>query len=117
MYSYLNASPVRGLSDCRRGKEVMKISARSILQLALAIFLSVSAGLAQQITGSITGTVADPSGAAVAGAAVKITHKGTGAGHAPTNNNTSDFLLLLLPPGELALVAPARRVETLLPDR
>src|SRR5260370_21062311 len=97
MYSYLNASPVRGLSDCRRGKEVMKISARSILQLALAIFLSVSAGLAQQITGSITGTVADPSGAAVAGAAERITKLENGAVQPPNNPNNGRICSQILP--------------------
>src|SRR5260370_23273133 len=99
MYSYLNASPVRGLSDCRRGKEVMKISARSILQLALAIFLSVSAGLAQQITGSITGTVADPSGAAVAGAAGKTHTPGKGADPRLHSKHTRAFWFPALAPG------------------
>src|SRR5258708_6707815 len=70
-------SPVRGHSDFRRVKEVMKISVRCLLQVTLAIFLSISAGVAQQITGSITGAVTDPSGAAVAGAAVKLTNMGT----------------------------------------
>src|SRR5437016_4131556 len=117
MYSYLNASPVRGLSDCRRGKEVMTISARSILQLALAIFLSVSAGLAQQITGSITGTVADPSGAAVAGAAVRLTNMGTGAVQASSSNSTGDFRFLLLPPGNYTLEATVAGFKTFRQER
>src|SRR5260370_35975960 len=103
MYSYLNASPVRGLSDCRRGKEVMKISARSILQLVLAIFLSVSAGLAQQITGSITGTVADPSGASVAGAAVNPHNTRTAAFQASTTHTAGDVASLVLPSREYVL--------------
>src|SRR6266853_2560958 len=117
MYSYLNASPVRGLSDCRRGKEVMKISARSILQLVLAIFLSVSAGLAQQITGAITGTVADPSGASVAGAAVRLTNMGTGAVQASSSNSSGDFRFLLLPPGNYMLEATVAGFKTFRQER
>src|ERR1700693_4757101 len=95
----------------------MKISARSILQLALAICLTVSAALAQQITGSITGTVADPSGAAVAGAAVKLTNMGTGAVQSSTSDSSGDFSFLLLPPGNYALEAATAGFKTFRQER
>src|ERR1700676_726795 len=81
----------------------MKISARCLLQAALAIFLSVSAGIAQQITGSVTGTVTDPTGATVSGAKVKLTNTGTGAVQDATTDGSGDFRFLLLPPGNYAL--------------
>src|SRR5579859_1547470 len=81
----------------------MKMSARFLSQFALAILLSVSACLAQQITGSVTGTVTDPTGATVSGAAVKLTNTGTGAVQDATSDASGDFRFLLLPPGNYAL--------------
>src|SRR5215469_9960125 len=81
----------------------MKISTRRILQAALAICVSAAAALAQQITGSVTGTVTDPSGATVSGAAVKLTNTGTAAVQDATTDNSGDFRFLLLPPGNYAL--------------
>ena len=46
--------------------------------LALAFFLSGAIAMAQTITGSVRGTIIDPSGAVVAGANVTITNLGTG---------------------------------------
>ena len=48
-----------------------------ILRTLLVAMLAGSIGLAQRITGSITGTVVDPTNAAVAGATVRLTNKGT----------------------------------------
>jgi hypothetical protein len=45
---------------------------------ALALSLSGAAAVAQTITGSLRGTVTDPSGAVVSGARVMITNLGTG---------------------------------------
>src|SRR5260370_17709270 len=81
----------------------MKISARCILMVTLVILLTAGAGLAQQITGSITGTVTDPTGAAVSGAALKLTNMGTGAVQSATTNSSGDFRFLLLPPGNYPL--------------
>jgi hypothetical protein len=83
----------------------MKISARCILAATLAMVLSSFASLAQQITGSITGTVVDPTGAAVSGAALKLTNMGTGAVQSATTTSSGDFRFLLLPPGNYALDA------------
>src|SRR5260370_12955034 len=83
----------------------MRISARCILMVTLAIFLTAGAGLAQQITGSITGAVTDPTGAAVSGAALKLANMGTGAVQSATTNSSGDFRVLLLPPGNYTLDA------------
>ena len=46
--------------------------------LALALFVSGLAATAQTVTGSVRGTVTDPSGAVLAGAKVVVTNTGTG---------------------------------------
>ena len=53
----------------------------------------------QSITGSITGVVRDPSGAAVAGAEVRLTNAGTGITQRTTSSDTGDYRFLLLPSG------------------
>src|ERR1035437_1558407 len=80
--------------------------------LALALFLSGAAATAQTITGSVRGTVTDPSGAVVAGAAVAVTNTGTGV----TTNTVTDksglysvgFLVL----GNYTVTATAPGFET-----
>src|SRR5438067_4286622 len=81
----------------------MKLSVRFLPWMLLGISLSVSGCLAQQITGSITGTVTDPTGAAVVGAAVKLTNTQTGAVQNATTNGEGDFRFLLLPTGNYSL--------------
>src|ERR1035437_3148699 len=80
--------------------------------LALALFLSGAAATAQTVTGSVRGTVTDPSGAVVAGATVAVTNTGTGV----TTNTVTDksglysvgFLVL----GNYTVTATAPGFET-----
>jgi hypothetical protein len=54
---------------------------------------------AQQITGSITGSVVDSSGAAIVGASVKLTNTGTAFVQTTTTDSSGNFQFLLLQPG------------------
>src|SRR5271170_237073 len=50
-------------------------------------------------TGSVAGTVADPQGAAVAGAAVALTDKGTSISRTATTNDNGHYIFVDVNPG------------------
>jgi len=83
------------------------MSANSVLRGVLLALLAATLSFAQQITGSITGTVMDPAGAAVANAQVKLTNTGTGAVENAITDESGNFRFLLLPPGTYSLEASA----------
>lgn len=81
--------------------------------LCFALLISAGSALAQVGgTGSIQGTVLDPSGAAVVGATVTATNIATGA---QTSHKTSDagvYALQLLPAGEYTVTVAATGFQT-----
>src|SRR3990167_8557207 len=74
---------------------------RSFLMFLLAVLLlgGASPVFAQKITGDITGTVTDPSGAVVPGATVTAENVGTGLSRSAKTAATGDYRLVELPPG------------------
>src|SRR3954467_8012072 len=74
----------------------MKFSALRLLLLAFAFTPVV---LLAQDTAQITGTVTDPSGAAVSGAQVTLRSVGQGTTHTATANSSGDYLFSALPVG------------------
>jgi Carboxypeptidase regulatory-like domain/TonB dependent receptor len=73
--------------------------------------LAVTA-LAQVQNGAFTGTVTDPSGAAVPNAKVTVTNLGTNSSVTTTTNNTGLFNARELPPGTYRLSAEAQGFKT-----
>ena len=72
----------------------------SALLLCFCLLFFVSASLAQtSTTGSLTGTVTDPSGAVISGATVTITDNATGAVRTATTDANGGYKFSLLPPG------------------
>ncbi len=69
--------------------------------LLVPLFWGTLAG--QSITGTIVGSVRDPSGLAVAGAPVALTHAATGALRQGETNERGDFVFSSLQPGEYAV--------------
>jgi len=72
--------------------------------LWLGIVLSFSLAAFAQDTASITGTVTDPSGAAVAGAQVTLTSPDRGINRTSPTNESGDFLFGSVPSGSYDLV-------------
>jgi outer membrane receptor protein involved in Fe transport len=85
----------------------MRISVQSIARLFLAALVSACLSLAQQITGSVTGTVTDPAGAAVSGAMVKLVNTGTDATQSASTDAEGNFRFLLLPLGNYSVQVSA----------
>ena len=79
-----------------------------LVLLSLVVFLlSLSAALLGQDTASLTGTVTDPTGAAVPNAQVTISSPDRGIKRATATNGEGDYLVPALPPGTYNLTITA----------
>jgi hypothetical protein len=78
---------------------VIRVDRFGLCVLMLLVVAWGSAVYAQQITGAITGSVFDSSGAAVAGASVKLTNTGTSLARTTATDQSGNFQFLLLQPG------------------
>jgi hypothetical protein len=108
--------PYSGLKNklgCRFGESQQSPSAVAPLSRGLAmksrvlwlgIVLSFSLAALAQDTASITGTVTDPSGAAVSGAQVTLTSPDRGINRTSPTNESGDFLFGSVPSGSYDLV-------------
>ncbi len=75
------------------------------LSLLLQLGIFTSLGIAQNITGSITGTVSDSTGAAVPNAKIVATNAGTGLTYAAQTNGSGVYNLPFLAVGSYNIVA------------
>jgi len=71
-----------------------------IIAAIVLLALFVAAGFAQTTTASITGTVADPTGAVVPSVKVTAINVGTNGNYPATTNESGVFNLLFLPVGQ-----------------
>ena len=90
----------------------MKI-VRNVMAFAILACLSLSA---QQITGNIRGTVTDPSGAVIRGAAVTARQAETGLSRATATDRDGNYVLLELPVGHYSLQVSAKGFREYLQD-
>ena len=85
------------------------------LQFCLALFFVLALGLgalAQVQNGQFTGTVTDPSNAAIANAKVTVTNIGTNLSVTTTTNQTGNYTASQLPPGTYKLTVEASGFKT-----
>src|SRR5947208_17153762 len=80
---------------------------RRVYLAAFVFAIAVSASLLAQDTASITGTVTDPSGAAVKDAQVVVSSPDRGLDRTTTTNDSRDFLVACLPPGPVNMTVTA----------
>lgn len=88
-------------------------SSRTLLVVLLISALSASA---QEITGSIRGTVTDPTGAVVQGANVTARQTETGLTRSATTDRGGNYVLLQLPVGHYRLEVAARNFQKYVQD-
>src|SRR5690242_17049244 len=83
----------------------------------LALILLTSPSLsAQQITGNIRGTVTDPTGAVIVGAAVTARLAETGLSRMATTDRSGNYVLLELPVGHYRLQVAAKGFQEYVQD-
>ncbi|MGB9147722.1 MAG: TonB-dependent receptor, partial [Acidobacteriaceae bacterium] len=92
---------------------MQKFSLRAVLVLCLLAVLAIASRplLAQIDTGSITGTVLDPSGAVVAGAKITLTNVATGVKAQTSSTSTGNYVFSGLIPGTYAIEAESGGFE------
>jgi len=84
------------------------MKAKSIRQLTiglLAVLVWAPAILAQNVTGTIVGTVTDSSGAVVNAAAVVVVNEGTNIEYKAASSATGEYVVANLPPGTYSVKA------------
>src|ERR1700728_6716 len=83
------------------------------LFLCLALLVACTSPVwAQSSTGSLTGTVTDPSGGVVSGATVTATNVGTGQSRTTTTDSSGSYKFALLPPGYYSVSFSASGFKT-----
>lgn len=82
----------------RSHRKTGRFAIRTLVWIALLAFLAVAAQ-AQQYSGTITGTVTDPQGAAIAGAPVTAVNTATNATYNATTSSTGVYSFAQLPVG------------------
>jgi hypothetical protein len=75
---------------------------------ALAVLATLPCLYGQGLTGSISGTVADPSGSPIAGAEIVLTNVGTGQARNAQSDSTGSFVLTQLLPATYNLTITSR---------
>ncbi|MFB3916879.1 MAG: TonB-dependent receptor domain-containing protein [Terriglobales bacterium] len=89
----------------------MKVS-RNYLILCITILLFSLAASAQRFTGSLRGTVQDPSGAVVSGVTVVATNESTGVASTTTTTSAGEYVFPDLPVGPYTVtVRPTRGLQ------
>ena len=74
----------------------------------IALWLSVGVLFGQANTGTISGSVNDPSGAAVPGTHIEVTNELTGETRTSTSSSVGYYAFALLPPGRCTITATAK---------
>src|SRR6266496_2984573 len=85
---------------------------RATSVLLFTCFIATIPLFAQKITGDISGTVTDASGAAVSGALIRAENIGTGEKQSATANDTGFYRIVNLNPGQYRLTVEASGFKT-----
>ena len=81
---------------------------RHAVAVLCSVILLAPSLLAVGTTGTVVGTVTDPTGAVIAGAQVTVRNSGTNAACVVQTNATGDYSVPLLPPGPYEVTVEAK---------
>jgi carboxypeptidase family protein len=95
-------------------KKLQSLGLGLLFMVALVLVVSVSAAWGQEVTATITGTVSDPSGAAIAGATVTAKEVSRGTVSTTTTNELGIYRILQLPVGTYDLRVEKQGFQTAL---
>jgi hypothetical protein len=91
----------------------MRFSAlRRLVQVPLLLLLTATFLHAQNFRGGINGTVSDPSGAVVSGAAIELANAGTGITYKAVTSSGGEYEFLDLPIGKYVITVTAAGFKT-----
>ena len=79
----------------------------ALCSFVLCFFISARSAWTQSTTGSVVGTVTDPTGSMVVNATVTLTNNATGDRRVATVGETGEYQFLSVPPGEYTLTVDA----------
>jgi Carboxypeptidase regulatory-like domain len=77
----------------------VKLRWSKLLSCLVCAMLLYGLGMAQSVTGTVSGTVVDTSGKVIAGAKVMLSDERTGSARVATSNEDGDFIFPTLQPG------------------
>ncbi len=90
------------------------VASRFVMWLVLALFVGTATVAVGQVTsGSINGTVRDVTGGVIPSATVTVANPATGVTRTVTTNDTGDFVVPSLPPGDYTIRVEAQGFKTL----
>ncbi len=108
----MEAAPAEVLRERPKGVAMKKKMCLGTALLVAVLLVSGGSAFAQDITGTITGTVMDPSGAALAGATVTAKETDRGTIWTAETNEAGIFSLLRVPIGAYEMRAEAKGFKT-----
>src|SRR5207248_8758961 len=101
--------PLNKISTIREGRSMKKVQfclvSLSLLALSLGAFAQIQ-------NGQFTGTVTDPSSAAISGAKVTVTNVGTNLSVTTTTDQTGLYKFNEMPPGSYRITSEAQGFKT-----
>src|ERR1044072_1192008 len=94
------------------------MSRSKLLSILISIcLLAPCAAMAQGAAGQLSGTIADPTGARLAGASVTVTSLDTSLQRQTVTNESGDFTVQLLPPGQYTVKVTAQGFKSTVLER
>ncbi len=88
-----------------RARTLALRTAGLVLSAVILSVLPPGVAMAQAVTGTILGTVADSTGAVIAGAKVTVTNQGTGLSRAVTTDAAGEYTVPQIPAGSYTVLA------------